>query len=153
MRIQTYLLFLSLMLARFAMAQNTVSWIENLVHETKSDLEEYRKVIKQDSEEGAKWVYYRINEPVLIEIKVSGRIEKRVGWYFHMEKLIYTESIWTDTLDGKTVHQERTYHHEGKMIAWLDAESTFVDAATLEYSAVEKDLKAYSQKIYEQALE
>jgi len=143
------LLFISLS----GVSQNTLALIDEVVAHFRSGLDTCRKVEKLNSELGYRYFYYSNNEPLAIEVQENGRIEKHVSWFFYKKKLIYTETVWTDTVDGKKIHGEKTYHFEEAMIAWLDNENTFVEASTPEFMALDKNLRAYGRKIYLEALE
>lgn len=136
-----------------ARSQSTVALIDEVVAKLKSDLISFRKVDKLNSETGYRSLYYFNNEPVAIEVVEKGRIEKRVSWFFYKTRLIYTETIWTDTLFARKVHEEKTYHYEEAMIAWLDSENTFVEASSAEFVDLDKSLRVYGRKIYREALE
>jgi len=90
--------------------------------------------------------------PKFIEVQAHGKIEKNVVWYFHEKNLIYTETNWTDSLSGKNLFEERTYHDKNTMIAWINNEGTFVDAVATEFITLERELRAYGKKIFEEAL-
>lgn len=134
-------------------SQNTLAMIDEVVAQIRSGLDNCRKVEKLNSELGYRYFYYCNNAPVAIEVQENGRIEKHVSWFFYKNKLIYTETVWTDTIDGKKIHGEKTYHFEEAMIAWLDNENTFVEASTPEFIALDKNLRTYGKKIYFEALE
>ncbi len=151
----SFKLFLSqvlLFLSASVVSQNTVALIDKVVAGMKEDVGAYHKEEIINSEEGYRWIYYKDQEPLVIEVQERARILKKVCWYFYQEKLIYTETNWTDSLDGKTIHREKTYHYQEAMIAWLDNENTFVNANSAEYNSLDKALTEYSQKIYREAL-
>lgn len=153
MRCKLSLLTVVLLLGLKGRSQNTVALIDEVVAKIKSDLVSCRKVEKLDSETGYRWLYYKNEEPVAIEVKENGRIEKRVIWYFYQTKLIYTETIWTDTIAARKVHEEKTYHYEEAMIAWLNSENSFADASSADFIDLDKTLRVYGRKIYREALE
>ncbi|MCU0360517.1 MAG: hypothetical protein MUF75_07335 [Bacteroidia bacterium] len=133
-------------------SQNTVALIDLVVGEITSELAECRKVEEVNSEQGYRWLYYRNDEPVLIEIMERGRIEKHVTWFFYNKQLVYTETVWMDSIAGRKVHTEKTYHYQEAMIAWINNETTFVDASTDEFRDLDKTLRAYGKEIYLAAL-
>jgi hypothetical protein len=153
MKFKLHLLPVFLFLGFSGVSQNTLALIDEVVLQIRSGLDTCRKVEKLNSEQGHRWLYYHKDEPLAIEVQEKGRIEKNVSWFFFSKKLIYTETVWTDTIDGKKIHVEKTYHFEEAMIAWLDNENTFVEASTPEFIALDKTLRAYGKKIYQDALE
>ncbi len=153
MKFKLHLLAAILFLGFSGVSQNTLALIDEVVAQIRSGLDTCRKVEKLNSEQGYSYFYYHNNEPLAIEVQENGRIEKHVSWFFYKKKLIYTETVWTDTIDGKKIHGEKTYHFEEAMIAWLDNENTFVNASSVEFDALDKSLRAYGKKIYLEALE
>lgn len=146
-------LALSLMFVFKARCQNTVALIDEVVAQIKSEMVTCQKMVKVNAENGNRCLYYRNDEPIVVEVIEKGRIEKSVTWVFYKTKLIFSETMWTDTITGRTVHGEKTYHYEEAMIAWLDNESNFVEAASAEFVALDKSLRVYGRKIYREALE
>jgi hypothetical protein len=153
MKFKLHLFPVFLFLSISGVSQNTLALIDEVVEQIRSGLDTCRKVEKLNSEQGFRYFYYSNNVPVAIEVQEKGRIEKHVSWFFYKEKLIFTETVWMDTLDGKKVHGEKTYHFEEDMIAWLDNENTFVEASSQEFMALDRTLRAYGKKIYMEALE
>jgi hypothetical protein len=152
MRYKLNLLPLLLFLGFKGLSQNTVAMIDAVVEQIKSDLAECRKVEEVNSEQGYRWLFYRNEEPVVIEVMERGRIEKQVTWFFYNKQLVYTETVWMDSIAGRKVHAEKTYHYQEAMIAWINNETTFVDASSDEFRDLDKALRVYGKEIYLAAL-
>lgn len=152
MNYKVWLLVTLLFSGLLSHSQNTLEKIDQVVEQIKIELDACRKVEQVRAENAYKCLYYSNALPVAIKVIENGRINKQVTWYFYEQKLLFTETLWMDSSDGKIVHHEKTYHYNESMIAWLDNENTFVEASSQEFIALDKALKIYGRTIYQEAL-
>lgn len=132
-------------------SQNTIELIDAVILEMKNEEASYRQQEKFVNETGSRVVFYKEKEPKVIRVKEQGRIEKNVAWYYNNHELIYTETIWKDSVSGKFLYKEKTYHYGNGLIAWLDNEGSFVEAASDEYKLLDKKLSSYGKKMFDEA--
>ncbi len=151
MKIKPFLAFLCFLLSVKGFSQNTISLIDEVVEQIKLEIPNLRMEYMAELLNGYKRAFYKDKVPLIIEVEETERIKKNVCWYYFKENLIFTETVWTDTVSGRKLHHEKTYHSKDRMIVWMDNESTFVDASSSEYINLEKALSAYSKKIYLEA--
>lgn len=132
--------------------EGTIGDIERTVFYMKEGIDIFQKVQKEKTATTQTNVYYVKAEPQIISFQKKEKLEKIVDWYYFEQILIYTESRWQDTASGKVLYTEKTYHHNGALIAWLTSENTFVDSTTPDYKRLEKRLDTTAIKLREEFL-
>jgi hypothetical protein len=133
-------------------SQSNISSIDALVAGIKNKQEMYEKYEKINSQEGFHYVFHKDNEPKFVVVQQHGKIEKNVTWYFKDSALLYTETNWSDSLSKKILFNEKTYHDKTGLIAWINSESTFIDANSAEFKKLNLELTAYGQKLFQEGL-
>jgi hypothetical protein len=131
---------------------NTIVEIERNVFYMKTGIDSFEKVELEKTPNSHKYVYYNKSEPLIISFQKREKLEKDMDWYYFDKVLIYTETNWQDTTSGKILYTEKTYHHNGALIAWLNSESTFVDSNTPEYKSLERRLDTTAIHLREEVL-
>lgn len=132
--------------------EGSIGDIERTVFYMKEGIDIFEKVQKEKTSTTQTNVYYVKAEPQIIRFQKKEKIEKIVDWYYFEQILIYTESRWQDTASGKVLYTEKTYHHNGALIAWLTSENTFVDANSPDYKSLEKRLDTTAINLREEFL-
>jgi hypothetical protein len=133
------------------LSQTTINDIDTVVRRIKQKQEHFE--VEGSGEDGGnlKSIYYEDSIPRVIMAVEKGEIEKSVSWFFGNNRLIYSETIWMDTRNGKKLYHEKTYHDKRGLIAWMKNEDGFVDARSHEFRELDKQLTAYSLKLLEEA--
>ncbi|PBQ34145.1 hypothetical protein CNR22_20990 [Sphingobacteriaceae bacterium] len=126
--------------------------IERTVFYMKEGIEVFEKVQKEKTATSQIYIYYHKAEPQIIRFQKKEKLEKIVDWYYFEQILIYTESNWQDTTSGKVLFTEKTYHHNGSLIAWLTSENTFVNSTLPEYKSLERRLDTTAIHLREEFL-
>lgn len=131
-----------------------MSDVEARVSQIQNHLKELRKTEITQTTEGSKYGYYNGNELKFVTVQEKGKIEKNVAWYFNGKALLYTETNWTDTASEKVLYLEKTYHSdEGRLLAWLNSENTFVDSSSEEFRKMDQVLYNYAKKLLNESEE
>lgn len=130
---------------------STVKEIDELVSTIKTQTYSSKKEKKSDK--AYKFLFFNDTTLLAQEVTDSGSIIKKVGWYFHENELIYTETTWYKPESEQILFQEKSYHHKGSLIAWLKSENTFVDSRSPEFSKFEKEINVYVSKIKSEAFD
>ena len=155
MKLKTHAFLLFSLIALQVSAQiTTISDVEARVSQIQNHLNELRKTEKVQTLESSKHCYYNENELKLVTVQEKGKIEKKVAWYFTEKTLLYTETNWTDTEKGTVLYLEKTYHtDQGKLLAWLNSENTFVDSSSEEFRKMDRSLQDYAAKLLNESEE
>ena len=134
-------------------SQITIKDVDQLVRNINAKKETFEKKELSNSNEGNSYVWLQDEEPRIVMVNQKDSVEKNVTWYFLDQKLLYSETLWTDRETNKKLYEEKTYHDKGILFAWLNSENKFKDANSIEFKSLDRKLQAYSQELLIQARE
>jgi hypothetical protein len=134
------LLLLLLITSALSGQNSTIAEIDRTIAGMKADEETYQKKEVLNTAEHKKIFYFKDNALAIVWIQETSNIEKNSSRYFVKDKLIYSETSWLRLSDGQPVFSEKIYCHNGKLIAWLNAENSFVDSNSPEFIKLDESL-------------
>lgn len=126
--------------------------IDELVHRIQQERDHYEEVNVVNTLTLQKQFYYKEDILQIVALRYPEKIEKIQNLYFSQNHLVFTETQWLDTLKGRLLYTEKTYHAQDAMFAWLNTENTFVDSDTPEFKSQDADLRRYALKLKQEAL-
>lgn len=143
-----FLFFLSCCTSLLASAQNhTIEEIDKTVQTIKNNANTYEQREQINTEEIKKAYYFEGSALRIFSIVEKTNIEKNCSWYFVDDKLIAWESDWMRISDGGLISNEKTYHYNNELIAWLRSENSFEDSNSAEFKQKDRELRTQVEQI------
>lgn len=130
---------------------NNIADIDKLTKDIKANLNSYQKVIKTNTSDGLRLVYFKDKTLKLITVKaIELDKEKYVEWFYDNGQLIYSDTNWLDKKTQKITFTEKCYLNNGQLISWINQNKT-IDNSSDEFKKMSVDLAVYGSKIKDDA--
>jgi antitoxin component YwqK of YwqJK toxin-antitoxin module len=142
-----YLFFLTLSFNAQVRVNDEYMEIERSAAGNRNNISSFVKV-ERNSPDGTTCYYFRNGDLVMATVREKNS-PKRVEWHFVNGRLSYTESFTREQND----HVEKTYHHNGRMLAWTSTAKGLVDPESSEFSELGTKLQEFSENLYLKAQE
>lgn len=104
--------------------------------------------VNEKMQDSSRWEFQQVSEHLYLEInRESEKTIKLCEWYFEGEVLLYTETSWWNIFKNERLYTEKTYHQDGKLMAWLTSENSFANSNSAEFRQRDRELRELQKKL------